>query len=162
MSSKICSKCETDKLLSEFHKKTQSKDGYRTICRPCRKPARALQYFNNKSEILIQTAVYRRKNLPLYRQATLFWRSKNPGKVNAARARYAAACLKRTPSWLSKDQLDHIQMFYEAAVSLTKELGIKFHVDHIMPLRGKNSSGLHVPWNLQVITAEENQRKGNR
>lgn len=67
-----------------------------------------------------------------------------------------------TPSWLSKEQKSQIRKFYEDANKLKMETGIDHEVDHIVPIRGLVVSGLHVPWNLRVITAEENQKKNRR
>ena len=36
-----------------------------------------------------------------------------------------------------------------------------WEVDHIQPILGKDVSGLHVPWNLRVITRDENRKKSN-
>jgi hypothetical protein len=41
-----------------------------------------------------------------------------------------------------------------------KTTGIEWHVDHIVPLRGKEVCGLHIWSNLQVIPKLMNLRKG--
>lgn len=112
------------------------------------------------------------------RQVEQAWRAKNPEKVKeysakagrkwsqnnkakrlaSVRARQLAK-RHRTPSWVSKEDF---LPFYEEAARLTSETGVRHEVDHIIPLQGPEVSGLHVPWNLQVIPESENRRKGNR
>lgn len=77
--------------------------------------------------------------------------------------------LKATPPWLTDEHRRQIEAFYEEARHLTELTGIEHQVDHIVPLKAvdpvtgeRNACGLHVPWNLQVITARENIAKLNR
>ncbi len=67
-----------------------------------------------------------------------------------------------TPSWLTKFDHDYIKHIYVQDKELEKLDGTPRHVDHIIPLQGKTVCGLHVPWNLQILTAIENTSKGNR
>jgi hypothetical protein len=79
------------------------------------------------------------------------------GALLAARRR--AAKIKATPEWA-----DHaaIKAVYALRADVEGLTGIPHHVDHIVPLRGKRVSGLHVHNNLQVIPATENLKKNNR
>ncbi len=83
--------------------------------------------------------------------------------IYAERARRRKMAVRRaTPEWLTKEQRGEIITFYKEAHRMSQETGVKHHVDHIVPLNGVGVCGLHVPWNLQVITAMDNLKKGNR
>ena len=83
------------------------------------------------------------------------WRKKNPGMHRAQDARREASKIQATPKWLTKEDMRKMSMVYaEAAIS-----GLT--VDHIVPLRGKKVCGLHVPWNLGLLTNSENSQKSN-
>ena len=90
------------------------------------------------------------------------WRDTNKPTVAAYAAKRRSAKAKRTPLWLTVEQLNAIKKFYEIADKESKRTGCVHHVDHIVPLRGKTVSGLHVPWNLQVILGVDNLSKNNR
>ena len=66
-----------------------------------------------------------------------------------------------TPLWLTEDNLRDIKKIYKKRDYLNNTLNIKHHVDHIVPLVSEYVCGLHVPWNLEVIEANENLRKSN-
>jgi len=65
---------------------------------------------------------------------------------------------KRTPEWAD---LKEIRRIYVECRRISQQTGVKHHVDHIIPLAGRTVSGLHVPGNLQIIPARENQAKLN-
>jgi len=69
--------------------------------------------------------------------------------------------LKRiaTPAWAD---IDAIEAVYAEAKARNAEAGEKWHVDHIVPIRSRIVCGLHVHWNLCLLSASENIAKGNR
>jgi hypothetical protein len=101
-------------------------------------------------------------NASSYRASSSKWKKNNAGRTRAIIAKRRADKLKRTPPWLTGEQLTAMKKLYKQAAWLTEITGIKWHVDHIVPLKGKNVSGLHIPDNLQVIPAWENLKKGNK
>ena len=89
------------------------------------------------------------------------WKENNKAKIYTATSVRRANLLKATPKWVTKENLKDIESFYICSQMFSMYTGQKYHVDHIIPLRGKKVSGLHVPNNLQVIPAKENLSKQN-
>lgn len=67
-----------------------------------------------------------------------------------------------TPRWLTAQQKVEIRQLYQIAITMSKTTGERYVVDHIVPLISDEVCGLHVPWNLRVITQEENLKKSNK
>lgn len=144
---KKCKVCEETKELVEFYKNKTYSDGLTSKCKKCHKAQQRSCYTDNIKE--------RKRKMAE-------WQKNNRALCNKIGARYRASKLRRTPDWLSPEDLIKMQEEYMIAKKLEDITGDKYHVDHIVPLQGADVSGLHVPWNLQVIEASENLSKGNR
>lgn len=190
--SQICKKCGLDKPLTDFHVSRAAKLGVRRTCKECLlneiaskykenpetkrqqyarwleenpEGARAIRkrsYRRHREKRLRYRKEWRAKNLERDKQREKAYAKKNPSMIRAKNGRRRAAETRSTPKWLSAIQKAQIQEFYDIAVCRETQTGEKHHVDHIVPLRGDGVNGLHVPWNLQVLTEFENCRKHNK
>jgi hypothetical protein len=69
---------------------------------------------------------------------------------------------RRSQASLGNVPDDAMVAIYAKAKQLSGDTGIPHEVDHVIPLRGKLVSGLHVVANLQVVPRAENRRKSKR
>jgi hypothetical protein len=116
----------------------------------------------NKQSISDYKKRYYEENSEFVKAQVKKYRAENTPKVNTWSSINRAAKLNRTPWWLTAKDKRDIEEFYHLARALTKATGIKYVVDHIIPLQGTNVSGLHVPSNLQILTESENSSKQNK
>ena len=153
---KICGKCKEDKPLDKFVKKRDGRFGVSWSCKKCRHEDGSKYYFDNKSRINSY------KQLPEEKSRQRKWRQANQHVKNFHAASWRAQRKLATPKWLNKDQVQQMKNLYKEARSLSKITNIQHHVDHILPLNNEMLSGLHVPWNLQILIYRDNIQKSNK
>jgi hypothetical protein len=164
---KLCTKCNICKPVAKFGVSVTRKDGLRPWCKECHNLANKKwrddnpAYYKNRHEVDPD----RRK------QYDATYKSKNPAYLKMYyennRHEFIAKTIKRrahtkrvTPVWADTNKM---RLIYRVAHNLNKLHGYtKYHVDHIIPLKGKLVSGLHVHNNLRVLLAEDNKSKFNR
>jgi len=189
---KYCKKCDQTKELSDFGKNKNTADGLQFYCKDCCKattkryreankekyyasakrwakanPERVRSqkkkyYLENREATLENKREYYKYNRASILSYKKLYSQANRGKKNSIEARRHAGKIQRTPDWLTEQQKAEIDNIYWLARDLYNVTGEKYHVDHIIPLQGENISGLHVPWNLQILPADLNIAKSNK
>jgi hypothetical protein len=175
---KTCNKCGQSKKESEFFKDSTKPDGYHIYCKSCdyiRKQKYRRLSWQDRLDKKISAVKKKKENSKEYRTqnresciaATKSWYEKNKEHCKLRDRNYrvknkdklaAAASLRRAKIKgaglnLSKPYKVEIEGLYLFA----KVFG--GHVDHIVPLNNNIVCGLHVPWNMQVISPTENMSK---
>lgn len=174
---KKCSTCQIQKSELCFHRNSSSKDGLCGRCKECDREykksdvtKKALKKRTEKNRDLINARqrAYAKANRDKFAVYQKRYADKNRDKIrelnrksyNSEKSRpknNARAAARRANKGLAsfpgfKDQINHIY----------KNCPKGHHVDHIVPLKGKEVCGLHVPWNLQYLPALVNIKKGNK
>ena len=118
------------------------------------------RYYERNKELVIARAAAR--PIDAVRKYRRKWKKNNllvvlaDSKVRRRRHREA------TPPWISRKHKIEMRELYKISITMTQTTGVLYVVDHIIPLRSDLVCGLHVPWNLRVITQEENLKKSNK
>lgn len=176
-----CKSCKKSSALEKYHENRNIRIPQMRKWAEDNKEERKIKnkkyHFLHREERLISSKEYRRRNLKErqlkekhYRSKhreeintrNKEWRAKNPEYVRISKRMYKykrnGTILKALPAWAN---LEKIGQLYKDAKHLSEITGIKFHVDHTIPISSPLVCGLHVEGNLRIITARENLSKSN-
>jgi 5-methylcytosine-specific restriction endonuclease McrA len=121
--------------------------------------AKQAYYRRNKDAVIARAISRPVEEKRAYRNA---WKQANTDQVLADNKVRRRKHRQATPPWITQKQKSEIRQLYQIAITMSKTTGERYVVDHIIPLRSDYVCGLHVPWNLRVITQEENLKKSNK
>jgi hypothetical protein len=171
-----CYRCNLVLSLNSYNKKADRWNLLDNECKDCSNNRYNNYRLNNLDKELARDKIYKQQNkesISISRKIRYDnnreteikkardWQRLNSDKVNNTQAKRRASKIKATPKWLTANDFLKIADFYNKAKQLEQDTGIKHHVDHIVPLKGTTVCGLHVPWNLQILTASINISKSN-
>lgn len=120
------------------------------------------RYERDKEAIINKSNNYYRNNKEKCSLVKKIYYNNNRYKFLASSRGYKVKKLNATPKWLSSKHKEEINLIYKKSQELSLTTGISYEVDHIIPIKSKFVCGLHVPWNLQILTSYENRSKSNK
>ena len=180
-----CVKCTNFLAISNFCKHRGTNLGYNTCCKYCLSGDKLRKEIQNArrryrrlsdERVRLKNKEYRQNNKDKIRATDNIWKSKNKHKVrkysnNWKRVnrdcvydytRRRQLKIKGSSLKLPEEVNSLIKDVYRKCIQLNEESEVKFQVDHIVPITNEHVCGLHVPWNLQILTSSENQSKKNK
>lgn len=159
---RFCNKCQTNKSILSFAVNKRRKDLLCLYCKDCNNEYKRKWQIANKDKVAEYDKVWQQSNKDKKAKNYKNWQLNNRHKVNSYNSKRRALEVSATPAWLTTEHKSQIESFYWLAKMQNELTDDVYHVDHMIPLKGKTVCGLHVPWNLQVLVAKENLSKSNK
>jgi hypothetical protein len=158
---KTCNACKKELPLDQFSKNKLKPDGLHIECKQCASVRKKAWAAKNKEHLAAYDKAWIERNKDKKAKNYKRWQQNNKAKVNHRNSIRRAAEKSATPSWAN---LEEIAYKYRLAQYFDWISGgfVKHHVDHIIPLRGKDVCGLHVENNLQILIDKDNLQKANK
>lgn len=167
---KRCNTCHGIKVRSDFNKSKIAPDGLSHKCRECSKVINVewrknnpegfrTWYSKNKVKVAPKRKQWRDSNTEHRRQYISKWSKNNKHLINRNIAKRRAAKIAACPAWANQKAIADI---YAEAARMRRDTGLRYEVDHIVPLQNAKVCGLHWEGNLQIILKHENISKLNR
>jgi len=149
----ICCTCRKEDWKKE-------NDRRKTLPKSEAAKAAAERYYNKNKELVKARAMARPPEEK--RRWKKIHKERNKDYYNTLTSLRRRRHKNATPKWLTYQQKQNIKALYMQAITMSNITGERYVVDHIVPLINDAVCGLHVPWNLRVITQEENLIKSNK
>ena len=162
MTTKTCTGCNLSKPVESFYKNKARYDGFNNYCKSCDSARLKLLRLKNPEVFKASSNTWYSNNRDSVLKSRKTYAIENQDKRTALRQNRRAARIKRTPPWAKDIMRDYMKLVSKFSKALTKRTGIKQSIDHIVPLQGELVSGLHLPWNIQIISLSENSGKCNK
>lgn len=118
--------------------------------------------YNNLEKERARKRKYEKDNPEKVKARKVKYSKENKHILNAKTSRRRLHNRKATPNWLSDFDKDYISHIYQQSNWIQELEGVKYNVDHIIPLKNELVCGLNVPWNLQILTKKDNSKKHNK
>lgn len=185
---KVCGKCKEPKPLYQFNKNKNRPDGKAWDCKECNrkrclarfvelpekyKEASRKNYIDNKDRYLSAAKTWSEKNKEKRSDISRQYVLKNPkqryetskkhrlNNPGMYAAHFKLRQQRKNMALSGWANLVAMEAIYIECARITKETGIKHHVDHFYPLKSDIVCGLHNEFNLRIIPAKDNLSKGN-
>lgn len=149
---KKCACCDVIKATSEFNTDNSKPDLLRAYCSDCSKSKYKDYYSNNKDKVIDKVKEYYSTHKEQKAEYSRNYQINNKEIINFHASKRRAANLQAIPQWADLNKIKEIYANCPEG----------YQVDHIYPLQGVNSCGLHVENNLQYLTVKDNNTKYNK